>query len=84
MRAVKTTIPGLSLTAKEKTPSDENLSPLQICDLNPIQYGDTSIASTSTESPVWSPGECLDIGKYEGRFIKKTVQCEQPSNFLIF
>ena len=71
IHAVKISIPGLSITAKEANPSDENLSPFQICDLKPTQYGDTSITSTSTENPAWSPGKCLNIGKYEGRFRKK-------------
>ena len=71
MDAVKRSIPGLCTTSKEKHPSDKNLSPFQICDLKPIQYGDTSIASTSTENPAWSPGECLNNGKYDGRFRKK-------------
>ena len=69
--ASKSSIPGFSTTSEEKKPSDKNLNPFQICDLRPIQYGDTSIASTSTDNPAWSPGECLNIGKYEGRFRKK-------------
>ena len=64
----KSSIPGLSKTSEEKNPSDRNLSPFQFCGLRPIQYGDTSIVSTSTDNPAWSPGECLNIGKYEGRF----------------
>ena len=71
--AVKSLIPGLSTSSEEKSPTDSNLSPFQICNSKSIQYGDTSILSTSTENPEWSPGECLNIFKYEGRFIKK--QC---------
>ena len=69
--AAESSIPGFSKTSEEKNPSDQNLSPFQICGLRPIQYGDTSISSTSTEDPAWSPGDCLNIYKYEGRFIKK-------------
>ena len=74
-------IPGFSTTSEEKKPSDKNLNPFQICDMRPIQYGDTSIASTSTDNPVWSPGECLNIGKYEGRFRKK--QCAISSQVIL-
>ena len=69
--AAMSSIPGFSKTSKEKKPSDQNLSPFQICELTQIQYGDTSIASTSTENPAWSPGECLNIEIYEGRLRKK-------------
>ena len=69
--AAKSSMPGFSATSEEKKPSDKNLNPFQICNLRPIQYGDTSISSTSTEDPAWSPGDCLNIYKYEGRFIKK-------------
>ena len=66
-------IPGLNTACEEMKPYDNNLSPLQIENLKPIQYGDTSIASTCTDNPVWSPGQCLDISKYEGIFIKKKI-----------
>ena len=64
-------IPGLSTACQERKPNDNNLSSLQSGDFKVIQYGNTSTASISTDDPVWSPGECLDINKYQGRFKKK-------------
>ena len=69
--AVCDSIPGLNKACEERKPYDNNLSPLQIGKLKAIQYGDTSIDSTSTDDPAWSPGQCLDITKYEGIFKKK-------------
>ena len=66
----KSSIPGLSKTSQEMKPTDNNLSPFQICNLKPIQYGDTLITSISTEDPRWSPGKCLNISKYQGIFRK--------------
>ena len=69
--SVKSLIPGLSSTSQQKKLTDNNLSPFQISNLKPIQYGNTLITSISTEDPRWSPGKCLDISRYEGRFRKK-------------
>ena len=69
--SAKNSIPGLSTTSQEKKPTDNNLSPFQISNLKPIQYGETLITSISTEDPRWSPGKCLYISRYEGRFRKK-------------
>ena len=66
--AFKPVIPGLNIASKVKKASDKNLSPLLISNSKPLQYDDNSFASTSTDHPAWTPGECPLVGKYEGRF----------------
>ena len=69
--SLKKSIPGLSTDSEIKKPTDDNLSPFQMCSLELIQYGETDITSISTTDPRWSTGVCLNISKYEGRFFKK-------------
>ena len=64
-------IPGFYATSQVRKPVDTNLSPFIGCNSKPIQYGDTSLASVSTDNPAWSPGDCLFLSKYEGKFIRK-------------
>ena len=64
-------IPGFDAASKVRKPVDTNLNPLIRCNSKPIQYGDTSINSICTDNPAWSPGDCLFLGNYEGKFIRK-------------
>ena len=60
--------PGLSTDSKVQYPSDSNLPPFDISHSKPFQYGNTSMNSTHTDDPSWSPGQCCNLSKYEGRF----------------
>ena len=71
--AVKHPIPGFSDNSEIKKASDDNLSPFMSYNSTPIQFGDTFLFSTSTDSPTWFPGDCLFLAKYEGKFKKKKV-----------
>ena len=67
----KSAIPGLLLDAKKTKLTDNNLIPLSNSFSKTIQYGDTSILSVHTDDPRWSPGECLNLSWYGGRFLIK-------------
>ena len=69
--AVKPILPGLYPTSKVKKASDNNLSPFLTSKSKLLQYGDTSVESMCTDDPMWSPGYCLFLSKYEGRFRRK-------------
>ena len=71
VHSARNIVPGLYAASKVRKPVDTNLSPFICCNSNPIQYGDTSLASVSTDNPAWSPGDCLFLSKYEGKFIRK-------------
>ena len=77
-------IPGFDAASKVRKPVDTNLNPLIRCNSKPIQYGDTSIDSICTDNPAWSPGDCLLLGKYEGKFIRKKCITSSPVIFSIF
>ena len=82
--AFKPVIPGLNIDSKVKKASDKNLSPLLISNSKPLQYGDTSFTSISTDHPAWTPGECLLLAKYEGRFReKKNILTRQVISLII-
>lgn len=67
---VKPILPGLNTTLKVRK-ADNNLSPFLTSKSKLLQYGDTSIESISTDNPMWSPGYCPLLSKYEGRFRRK-------------
>ena len=71
-------IPGFYATSQVRKPVDTNLSPFICCNSNPIQYGDTSLASVSTDNPAWSPGDCQFLSNYEGKFIRKKTISSSP------
>ena len=71
-------LPGFDGTAQLKKPVDKNLSPLMSCNSNVIQYKNGSIASVCTDSPLWSPGECLFLSNYEGQFRRKQSNLHSP------
>ena len=76
--AVKPILPGLNPTSKVKKARDNNLSPFLTIKSKLLQYGDTSVKSTSTDDPMWSPGYCLFLSKYEGRFRRKNcLECSK-------
>ena len=68
----KSSIPGFHKDSKRRQAKDNNLPPLYTPSSRTLQYGDTSLDSISTDDPVWSNGECLNISKYEGKFLRKT------------
>ena len=70
--AMKPILPGLNPTSKVKKASDNNLSPFLTSKSKLLQYGDTSVEPTCTDDPMWSPGYCPLISKYEGRFRGKS------------
>ena len=74
-------IPGFNINLQERKPFDKNLSPFISCNSKAIQYGDTSIASTSTNNPAWSPGDCLFLSNYEGQFKRKQSIMTSPVPF---
>ena len=74
----KNSIPGFFAAAQVRKPVDINLSPFIGCNSNPLQYGDTSIASVSTDNPAWSPGDCQFLSNYEGKFIRKKTITSSP------
>ena len=78
---VKHCIPGFNATSQENKPFDKNLSPFISSNSKPIQYGDTSVASTSTDNPEWSPGDCLMPSNYEGRFKRTQSIINSPVPF---
>ena len=59
------------LHAKETKLKDNNLIPLSNNFSKVIQYGDTSISSVHTDDQRWSPGGCLNLSLYGGRFLIK-------------
>ena len=63
-------IPGFHTDSKRRQAKDKNLPPLYTPSRT-LQYGDTSLDSISTDDPVWSHGECLNISEYEGKFLVK-------------
>ena len=67
----KSNIPGFHAESKRKKAEDKNLQPLDTPSSKSLQYGDTSLNSISTDDPVWSHGVCLNISKYEGKFLVK-------------
>ena len=67
----KSNIPGFQADSKRKQAKDKNLPPLYTPSSKALQYGDTSLNSISTDDPVWSHGDCLNISKYEGKFLVK-------------
>ena len=68
----KSSIPGFHKDSKRRQAKDKNLPPLYTTPSSKaLQYGDTSLTSISTDDPVWSHGECLNISKYEGKFLVK-------------
>ena len=69
--AVKPILPGLNTTSTVKKASDNNLSPFLTSKSKLLQYGDTSVESICTDNPMWSPGNCPFLSKYEGRFRRK-------------
>ena len=72
----KPIIPGFCQDSEVKIPVDNNLSPFIVLDSKTMQYGNTFLESVCTDDPAWSPGECLSLGKYEGRFRrKKSIEC---------
>ena len=56
---------------KRKKAEEKNLQPLDTPSSKALQYGDTSLNSISTDDTVWSHGVCLNISKYEGKFLVK-------------
>jgi hypothetical protein len=70
-------IPGLDPHAAEKSTEDKNLAPLTQTCPETFQYGNTSIASHSTDHPDWTPGECLNLQKYTGIFRVKISRITQ-------
>ena len=66
----KSSIPGFHKDSKRRQAKDKNLPPLYTPSRT-LQYGDTSLDSISTDDPVWSHGECLNISEYEGKFLVK-------------
>ena len=74
----KNSIPGFFAAAQVRKPVDTNLSPFIGCNSNPLQYGDASIASVSTDNPAWSPGDCQFLSNYEGKFIRKKTITSSP------
>ena len=67
----KSNIPGFHADSKRKQAEDKNLQPFYTPSSKALQYGDTSLNSISTDDTVWSHGECLNISKYEGKFLVK-------------
>ena len=74
----RNSIPGFFAASQVRKPFDTNLSPFIGFNSKPIQYGDTSIASVSTDNPAWSPGNCLILSNYEGKFIRKKTITSSP------
>ena len=75
-------IPGLHTGVEVKDCSDKNLAPLSLSCPKTFQFGDTSIISTTTSDKDWAPGECLNLCKYEGRFVvKKCSNTQQVIHF---
>ena len=66
-------IPGLDPTATLRSPTDENLPPLEFIPSKSFQYGQTNLISISTDHPQWSPGFCLYLEKYAGICKVKTA-----------
>ena len=76
--------PGLNCDAKRKILNDKNLMPFSLNSPKTIQYGDTSLYSMHTDHPSWSPGVCVNLEKYEGRFIRRVSETtQQVFQFLI-
>ena len=73
-------IPGFYAASQVRKPVDTNLSPFICCNSNPIQYGDTSLASVSTDNPAWSPGDCQFLSKYEGKFKRNKLTMTSQVN----
>ena len=71
VHSARNIVPGLYAASKVRKPVDTNLIPLISCYSKPIQYGDTSIVSVCTDNPAWSPGDCLFLSRYEGKFLRK-------------
>ena len=69
----KSNIPGFQADSKRKQAKDKNLPPLYTPSSKALQYGDTSLNSISTDDLVWSHGVCLNISKFEGKFLVKRV-----------
>ena len=67
----KSNIPGFHKDSKRRQPKEKNLPPLYTPSIKTLQYGDTSLNSICTDNPAWSSGECLNISKYEGKFLVK-------------
>ena len=80
---VKHCIPGFNTTSTERKPFDKHLSPFISSTSKTIQYGDTSIASVSTDNPAWSPGDSLFLHNYEGKFRRKKSIMNSPVFFNI-
>ena len=80
----RNSIPGFYAASKVRKSLDTNLSPLISCNSKPIQYGDTSIDSIRTDNPAWSPGDCLFLANYEGKFIRKKFITSTPVIVEIF
>ena len=71
-------LPGYSETAQINKPVDNNLSPFMNCNSKPIQHGNSSFPSVCTDSPLWSPGQCLFFSSYEGKFRRKQSKLNSP------
>ena len=78
--SVRSLIPGYNAASRARKPTDINLCPLLNCNSKQIQYGDTSIASTGTDNPAWSPGDCQFLSKYEGKFKRNKLTMTSQVN----
>ena len=67
----KSVIPGLVFDTKKTKLIDNNLITFSNSFPTIIQYGDTSLISVHTDDPRWSPGGCLNLSHYVGRFLMK-------------
>ena len=68
---VTNVLPGFNGAAQLRKPFDKYLSPFMSSDSKPIQYSNGFIPSVCTDSLFWSPGECLYLSNYEGKFTRK-------------
>ena len=76
-------IPGFDPIAKLNKPNDENLAPLDSNHVQTIQYGQNNFLSIQTDDPLWSPGVCLNLQKYEGIFRVKSTGIHQQVDYFI-
>ena len=73
-------LPGFVRGSPLRKATDENLAPLGNYPPKSFQYGDTSLSSIHTDNQNWAPGICMNLHKYEGKFLPKLCNIAKEVN----
>ena len=73
-------LPGFVGESLAKKATDENLAPFGSYHPKLFQYGDTSLSSIHTDNQRWAPGMCMNLHKYEGKFLPKVCHFTKEVN----